>query len=222
MQAVGRMRLQDGVGGWPTQAAGDAIHSAANYADEHPEKAWERPGLPQARCPLPLLRPLLQGALQEHVPQKPQIPLLLLLAISNLVESGLLLKAWWRRSVRTRPDFYFWIHDSPLSIQQGSSEGPNFWSPDRTQHMRQGNLCLITSPLSCTIFPPSSFFKEDYSSQALLPPCCNYSIISLLNRNPLGHYIVGAIRWKKENQRNRSCKCLVIKITSRSNGQLWN
>lgn len=107
MPAVGGMRLRDGAGGWPRQAAGDAIHGAANCADEHPGKAWERPGLPQARCPLQLLRLLLQGALQELIPQKPQIPLLLLLALSNLVESGLLLKAWWRRSVQTGPDFYF-------------------------------------------------------------------------------------------------------------------
>lgn len=104
---AGGMRLREGAGGWPTQAVGDAIHGAANCADEHPVKAWERLGLPQARCPLRLLRLLLQSALQELLPQKPQISLLLLSAVSNLVESGLLLKAWWGRSVQTGPQFYF-------------------------------------------------------------------------------------------------------------------
>lgn len=101
------MCLRDGAGGWPTQAAGDAIHGAANCADEHSGKAWEKLGLLQARYPLRWLLLLLQGGLQELIPQKPRTPLLLLLSESNLVESGLLLKAWWRRSVQTGPDFYF-------------------------------------------------------------------------------------------------------------------
>jgi len=84
--------------------------------------------------------------------------------------------------------------------------------------MRQGKAPYHQSP-ELHHLPPSSFFKADCSSLALLSPCCNYFISSLLNRNPPGHCIVGAICWKKENQRNRSCKSLVIKITSCSNGQ---
>lgn len=107
MRAVGGMSPREGPGGWPTQAVGDAIHGTVNCADEHPGKAWERLGLPQAKCPLRLLRLLLQGALQELVPQKPQTPLFPIPATMNLIESGLLLKAWQRRSVQTGPDFYF-------------------------------------------------------------------------------------------------------------------
>jgi len=56
-------------GGWPTRAAGDAAHGAASRAGEHQGKAQER-----GRCPLPPLRPLLQGAPQRLVPQKPPHP----------------------------------------------------------------------------------------------------------------------------------------------------
>lgn len=83
-------------------------------------------------------------------PTETTSPPLLLPDIRNFVESGLLLKAWWRRSVQTRP----------LPIHRGSSEGTKFWSLDRMQHRQQGNLCPINSPLSCLVLPSVHFLNK--------------------------------------------------------------
>lgn len=92
MRAVGDAPAA--AGGWPTQAAGDAIHRA-----ESTGKSLGKAAATAGKMCAPT------GAAQELTPQKPQMPLVLP-AIADGVESEGVLKACQRRSAQEGPEFY--------------------------------------------------------------------------------------------------------------------